>query len=285
MNIILEGVDGAGKSTLAVALSSATGMKVQGSEGPPKDDADILDRIDRYLDKDNTIFDRHPCVSQTIYGKLRGQIQPTDEQLDKFYTPNQVLIYCHPSADFTFVSDNDCDTEEYVAWLIENYNELCRLYEQWALGNATYIYRIGDPINWVIDYIDGKRSYFTDIREFHKKFGLEYYGPPRALPKDILDFRLKFLQEEMKEYLLEATASKQTSFTKQQSLKELVDLVYVALGTAHLHGFDFDEAWHRVHQSNMKKVRATDPSQSKRASSFDVVKPEGWVPPSMEGLA
>jgi predicted HAD superfamily Cof-like phosphohydrolase len=48
-------------------------------------------------------------------------------------------------------------------------------------------------------------------------------------------------------------------------------------------GFDFDEGWRRVHAANMSKVRATD-ATGKRKSQWDVVKPEGWVAPTMEDL-
>jgi predicted HAD superfamily Cof-like phosphohydrolase len=37
-------------------------------------------------------------------------------------------------------------------------------------------------------------------------------------------------------------------------LKELCDLVYVCVGTAVAFGWDFDEAFKRVHQSNMSKL-------------------------------
>jgi len=67
-------------------------------------------------------------------------------------------------------------------------------------------------------------------------------------------------------------------------LDALVDLVYVALGTAYLQGFDFNEAFRRVHEANMKKVRARQKSDSKRASSYDVVKPVGWTPPDLSDL-
>jgi len=67
-------------------------------------------------------------------------------------------------------------------------------------------------------------------------------------------------------------------------LDALVDLAYVVLGTAFMHGFDFNEAWRRVHAANMQKVRATSPDVSKRNSSLDVVKPEGWTPPDLSDL-
>lgn len=118
-----------------------------------------------------------------------------------------------------------------------------------------------------------------DILAFHQKFGLLYGGPTRALPVELATFRQRFMQEELDEYC-EADAHGD----KAKMLDALVDLVYVALGTAHLHGFNFDEAWRRVHLANMAKVRVERPEDSKRGSGFDVVKPPGWTPPDLSDL-
>ena len=119
----------------------------------------------------------------------------------------------------------------------------------------------------------------ADIKEFHEKFRLEYNGLPRELPGRLFDFRMGFMHEELTEY---ANAFDQADKTKQ--LDALVDLVYVALGTAYLHGFDFNEAWRRVHAANMLKVRALNPTDSVRGSTYDVVKPKNWQPPNLEDL-
>lgn len=136
---------------------------------------------------------------------------------------------------------------------------------------------------------------FKDIEEFHKKFGLEYEEKPRVLNSEMHDFRVRFLREELDEYEGSAKiarrlidnphlqgsdqASGDFAMALEDSLDALVDLVYVALGTAYLHGFDFQEAWDRVHRANMAKVRAQSASESKRGTAYDIVKPEGWQPP------
>jgi predicted HAD superfamily Cof-like phosphohydrolase len=135
----------------------------------------------------------------------------------------------------------------------------------------------------------------ADIAAFHKKFSLEYDGPPRQLPTDLLNFRVKFLKEELREYeddanacachlLTDKTDHANTTHLLEKQLDALVDLVYVALGTAYLQGFDFNEAWRRVQDANMAKVRAFREADSKRGSTYDVVKPEGWEPPSHTDL-
>lgn len=119
----------------------------------------------------------------------------------------------------------------------------------------------------------------TDIILFHQKYGLQYNEGPRILPEDLAEFRKQFMFEEAIEYA-DACAIND----KAEMFDALVDLVYVALGTAYLHGFDFGEGWKRVHEANMKKVRAKRVNESKRSTIYDVVKPEGWTPPDLTDM-
>lgn len=117
---------------------------------------------------------------------------------------------------------------------------------------------------------------YSDIFHFHTKFGLQPQAQPRELEPEMLEFRIKFMQEELDEYI--------NAKTLADRLDALVDLTYVVLGTAYQHGFNFDEAWRRVHAANMRKVRATSANDSKRGSVLDVVKPPDWEPPDLEDL-
>lgn len=148
-------------------------------------------------------------------------------------------------------------------------------------------------------------SNFDDVGEFHQKFGLrsvshDPYGPDELLrdyPKfeELMTFRVKFLMEELMEFIEGMDASydpvtgELTFHTEHrdhaQMFDSLLDLVYVAMGTAHLLGYPWQLGWRRVQDANMAKVRAQkDGSDSKRGSSFDVVKPEGWTAPDIAGL-
>jgi predicted HAD superfamily Cof-like phosphohydrolase len=121
---------------------------------------------------------------------------------------------------------------------------------------------------------------FEMIKEFHTKFGLEYSGKPRTLPRDLRNFRMDFMEEELSEYAIAASNNQDL----HSELDALVDLVYVAIGTAYLQGFDFNEAFKRVHEANMKKIRVQRIADSKRKSQYDVVKPEGWTAPDLTDL-
>lgn len=176
---------------------------------------------------------------------------------------------------------------------------------------------LGDLVHEMIDDVDVARETgnmpWHDIRQFHEHFELAYEGAPRALPTDMQEFRSKFLREEVTEYddavaalaISEANASQWASEYPERDPKSspywvdivdnralafdaLIDLVYVALGTAYLHGFNFPEGWRRVHEANMAKVRVENVEQSLagsgRGSVYDVVKPEGWLAPDHRDL-
>jgi len=137
---------------------------------------------------------------------------------------------------------------------------------------------------------------FQDIKDFHEKFGLTYHGAPRVLPEELAKFRAGFLAEELGEYafggdkmnvdILVGIVKEDMAppIKLEDQLDGLVDLVYVALGTALMQGFDFNEAWRRVHEANMKKVRAERAVDSARGSTYDVVKPPGWLAPNLSDL-
>lgn len=139
----------------------------------------------------------------------------------------------------------------------------------------------------------------ADIEEFHKKYGLKPNNPMGALDTEVAKFRYEFLLEEINEWLNHQGAAydettlpswyrsrENYEYHLEGALDGLIDLAYVLFGTVYLHGFSeaFEEGWRRVHEANMKKVRAECASDSKRGSSFDVIKPPGWVAPDHHDL-
>lgn len=126
-----------------------------------------------------------------------------------------------------------------------------------------------------------------DVECFHRMFEQFYVGKPRMLDDFMQNFRDRFLQEELDEYREATEGLAINGYNKPDSAKAcdaLVDLVYVALGTAHLHGYNFREAWRRVHRANMSKVLAGDAKLSQRGYAFDVIKPAGWKAPDHTDL-
>lgn len=146
---------------------------------------------------------------------------------------------------------------------------------------------------------------FDDVGRFHAKFGLPVsMDTPKHPSRDLLEFRIKFLLEEVLEFAVAAGYEitidppliqgepgmvNMLQFTKdvdhEKMFDALLDEAYVVFGTAHLLGYPWQRGWELVQEANMAKVRAqADGSDSLRGSSFDVVKPEGWVAPDIAGL-
>ena len=109
-----------------------------------------------------------------------------------------------------------------------------------------------------------------DVTDFHKKFGLLSHKKPVHLTRRKLGERIEFLDEE----LLEFRRAVEVQDLSEQA-DALIDLVYVAIGTADMLGLPWDELWADVQRANMAKERGT----TKRGHAVDVTKPKGWIPP------
>lgn len=146
-------------------------------------------------------------------------------------------------------------------------------------------------------------KHFHDVGDFHHKFGLHSVSHdkpgPRAVPQELIDFRLKFLIEELKEtaegmgvdlevQILHREERYNPAPHKNHDILAvadgLVDLSYVTLGTAHVFGLPWEDLFAEVQRANMSKERAVRPDQSTRRSTFDVVKPAGWKAPDIAGV-
>jgi predicted HAD superfamily Cof-like phosphohydrolase len=115
----------------------------------------------------------------------------------------------------------------------------------------------------------------TDVLAFQQKFDIPMSPQPAFLDEEAETFRVKFMQEELDEF---QEACEQLDL--QKAADALVDLVYVVHGTALMMGLPWDRLWAEVQRANMAKVRATSLDQSKRKSTLDVIKPEGWQAPN-----
>ena len=162
--------------------------------------------------------------------------------------------------------------------------EVSELHYNAALGLA-----VRERTDELIDVVrTSKRSNFDDVGDFHEKFDLPNVthasvAGPMDMPADLLDFRLKFLKEELQEF-----STAMSDGDEAGAFDALIDLVYVAMGTAHLLGFPWQQGWDLVQAANMAKVRAASAEHSAantgRGHASDVVKPDGWQPPDIVGL-
>jgi len=113
-----------------------------------------------------------------------------------------------------------------------------------------------------------------DIMIMHEKYGV--FDKVQAFDKEklnkFLEFRIKFLEEEMNEL--------STAETADDVVDALIDLCVVAIGTLDLFDVDARLAWDRVHEANMNKRVGIKESRPNPLGLPDLVKPEGWTAPS-----
>lgn len=152
MAIIIEGMDNSGKSTLAQVMAEYMGLIVQESEGPPVDEDEINDRVDRYERMTDRLFVRHPVISNAIYGQVReeGDIISEGRRM-LFYESKHTIIYCDAGTRGLGAHVQKAhDTEKHLEDITNNYNKLLYLYRQWAAEHAHFVYRIGDDMDQLI---------------------------------------------------------------------------------------------------------------------------------------
>lgn len=153
-----------------------------------------------------------------------------------------------------------------------NLQEEAQITEAMAIRQASLIYL--SSIGKSTRPYPSMTSAYEDVREFHKKFGLQDPAFPTWLSEEELEFRLKFILEELQEF--------REAVDEQDMVKaadSLVDLAYVVLGTSARMGLPHDDIHTLVHMANMRKERAQSSEQSKRGSTLDVIKPVDWHGP------
>ena len=118
------------------------------------------------------------------------------------------------------------------------------------------------------------KDWVNDIYQMHSKF--KVHGAVDKMDKDTLkkylEFRIKFLQEELDEM--------KSADSADDVVDALIDLCVVAIGT--LDAFDVDayEAWDEVHKANMAKEVGVKESRPNPLGLPDLIKPEGWTSPT-----
>ena len=118
------------------------------------------------------------------------------------------------------------------------------------------------------------------LRIFHRAFkhplGLDYPTSPAIVGSE-KKLRRDLIQEEYEE-LIDAINNEDDG----EVLKELCDLVYVCVGFAVTYGWSFDNAFNRVHQSNMSKL--VPDGNPVYQEDGKVVKPSCYEPPKLLDL-
>lgn len=160
--VIVEGIDNSGKSTLVTYLESRLpSFCVQRGEGPPREGENINLRAYKYMNyRGLWLFDRHPIVSQPVYGVIGGNTQRMSPwMMDALMTHKPLFIYCDPgkrglSQHEARTGEGHIDTPEFLAELQRNYDSMLTAYRVWAAEYANLTYRIGDDMDRVVKFIN-----------------------------------------------------------------------------------------------------------------------------------
>lgn len=163
--VIVEGPDGSGKTRLLDHLVKDTGLtrreRACTSEDGPIDN--IKGYVEDYL-RDHTggIWDRHPLISEPIYGPIiRGYMSGgfdnpawLSPMLAQFYAYEPIIIYCLPAwyeVHNNILKNHDARTP-HMAGVVEKGLAIYNLYQAQASRDAirpgVFIYDYGYPVNY-----------------------------------------------------------------------------------------------------------------------------------------
>jgi len=117
-------------------------------------------------------------------------------------------------------------------------------------------------------------NWVKDMQDMHAKFGVNpvIRGLDKAKLMAFIQFRIKFLQEELDEMIV--------SNNGDDTVDALIDLCVVAIGTLDALDVDAYVAWDRVLEANMAKEVGIKASRPNPLGLPDLIKPAGWVAPS-----
>jgi len=117
-------------------------------------------------------------------------------------------------------------------------------------------------------------NWVWDMERMHGKYGvrdvIETFDKEKL--EKFLEFRIKFLQEELDEMKGATNAD--------DVVDALIDLCVVAIGTLDAYQVDSLKAWNRVLDANMAKEIGIKPSRPNPLGLPDLIKPEGWIAPT-----
>jgi predicted HAD superfamily Cof-like phosphohydrolase len=163
----------------------------------------------------------------------------------------------------------------YVLTYRERVGKSVHLLHCWDEGRAANGFDHRQVARWIRDDHETRAATdFDRVRDFHRKFELPIAASPR-LDEDALRKRYWHLREEV--YELDVAAAKRSL---PDVADALVDIVYLALGTAVNLGLPWAELFADVHRANMAKERREGGDVAK----FAVMKPAGWTPPDSCGI-
>lgn len=139
MAIVLEGPDGAGKTSLARRLQQvAPNLMYYHSGGAPSSDEQENEFIAHQVElagRSDVVIDRLTCISQQVYRDGRLWEPKLKRGLeDVLMRDHTFIIYCRPSTDHLMSPEKlnwrDVETEEYKQEVIRNQHKFIERYDK-----------------------------------------------------------------------------------------------------------------------------------------------------------
>lgn len=162
--LILEGLDATGKSYLAKKLSDHTGWPVHPSEGPEKYPGEAIIRMKLYLALPyKTIFDRHPIISQSIYGPLSNGNSAPPYLLQELKRIRPFIIEASPENKGKHII-KEHDTPQHLKMIKEKREVLKKAYREFL--DEHFPTRTVYTFNNTEEVINKSVSYARRLRDF-----------------------------------------------------------------------------------------------------------------------
>jgi predicted HAD superfamily Cof-like phosphohydrolase len=116
------------------------------------------------------------------------------------------------------------------------------------------------------------------VRQFHRAAGVYTSEEPSLdVPTEVRELRLRLISEELEELRAALDADDLAAVADA-----IADLLYVAYGAALAFGIPIDEVFAEVHRANLAKLESIGGPHER--DDGKVLKPDGWMPPDIEGV-
>lgn len=142
MNLVLEGPDNSGKTTLAKHLMAGIGNSVTYFHpgGPPPneeaEEANLKEQFELLTGSTAVLMDRSTCISQAVYSPLQTPSAVTRRQaaLSGLLLSGRVMfVYCRPSTDLLMRTDDltwrPDESEEHKRMIVQNQHTYIERYD------------------------------------------------------------------------------------------------------------------------------------------------------------
>lgn len=184
--IVVEGADGAGKSTLVARLARAHGLKPTHTGGPIYSRGELLKKMYLVEQGAEQLLDRTPHISNLIYASAEGRdtFLSLDECLARLRVWDPIIIYCYdedlPLQKARISRDKKPHkSPEYLEKVLNNFDRVYSCYR--ALFHMLLQSNGNLPLLRVVFYNFRHENFY----DFSRRFQAETGWRPRRNGKEV----------------------------------------------------------------------------------------------------